>query len=154
MPKELLSQKSIMKCQHCQGNNIEFWDQKKTSVFLLCPKCDTKKMRNCLRAGAISVEVMTYLDYRSQFKLCETCRLPIRSHPRCQACQILCGPGHEGHLSNYRGYKICDSCMLDWVLLESDLNRQVNLKDFKSGLAGRLRMIEGSKEKLAAGRVV
>jgi len=152
LTKEMLSQKSVMKCQHCRGDLFEFWDGKKTCVFLLCPKCDIKKMKTCLITGAMTVEVMSYLDYRSLFKLCETCRLPIRGHPRCQACHILCGPGHEGRLSDYRGYRICDSCMLDWVLFESDLNRQISLKQFKSGFAGRLRMIEGSKEKLAAGR--
>ena len=152
MPKNLLSQKSTMKCRRCQGNLFEFWDEKKTSVFILCPKCDATKMKNCLKTGVISVGVMSYIDYRNLFKLCETCRLPMIGHPRCQSCRLLCGPGHEGRLSNYRGHKICDSCMLDWVICESDLNRQINLKEFKSGMAGRLRREERSKDKLAAGR--
>ena len=154
MKKELLSQISSMKCRRCQARLFEFWDEGKTSVFMLCPRCDARKIKICLMSGKVPIETISYLDYRNLFKLCETCGQSTRGHPRCQTCHILCGPGHDGHLTHYRGYKICDSCMINWIMIESQLKRQISLKEFKSGILGRSTRKERTEEKLAAGRAV
>ena len=154
MTKKLLSQISSMKCRRCQTRLLEFWDDKKTSFFMLCPRCDARKIRICLRSGKVPVEAISYLEYRILFKLCETCGQPIQGHPRCQSCRILCGPDHDSHLSRYRGYKICDSCIINWIMIESQFKRQISLKEFKRGLPERLTSKERSKEKMAAGRAV
>jgi len=38
---------------------------------------------------------VTYANPSSTDRLCNVCRLPVATHLRCGACEILVGPGHD-----------------------------------------------------------
>lgn len=66
-----------------------------------------------------------YGAYRQVTGRCERCGVMMKNHPVCEACGILCGPGHlEDSLGNYRGHKICGNCLKVWERLDKELGRE------------------------------
>ena len=71
-----------------------------------------------------------YLLYRNVTGKCETCDAGMDSHPMCDGCGILCGPGHLDWLpSTYRGHKLCGSCMVSWKALERVIGRKATWEE-------------------------
>ena len=57
---------------------------------------------------------------------CETCGAPMKGHPKCEACGILTGHGHQYNHANFRGRVICGGCIVRWLSLEHKLDREVS----------------------------
>lgn len=72
-----------------------------------------------------------YGAYRQVTGKCERCGVMMKNHPVCEACGILCGPGHlEDSLGNYRGHKICGYCPKAWERLDKELGRETTWEEF------------------------
>lgn len=59
------------------------------------------------------------------------CGKPIKGHPVCDGCGILCGIGHEEYLSEFRGHNICGLCIRKWKKLDALLGYEVSWEQFK-----------------------
>ncbi|MFA5385015.1 MAG: hypothetical protein WC364_10200 [Eubacteriales bacterium] len=64
---------------------------------------------------------------------CAICKIPFKTHPRCCSCGIYTGKGHiEINLNNYKGHKICDSCLKRWKGIEKQVKKDVDFGAFLS----------------------
>jgi len=109
----------------------------------MCPQCgrDRRKLRKMLvgknadeREGAAEMirqcktcSSVFYALYRKITGRCETCDAPMEKHPRCKACDSLCGIGHEETSLSYRGHNLCGHCQRRWSKSE-DLSWEEFLK--------------------------
>lgn len=73
---------------------------------------------------------VNYTQYREITGLCEECGEPMATHPKCQACNILSGPGHSVYCNPYRGHDICGYCQGIWERLERILEREATWEEF------------------------
>ncbi len=55
-----------------------------------------------------------YIKHRRETGICETCNQDMKTHDVCEACHILCGPGHDRSTEEYLGHELCWSCVEDW----------------------------------------
>ena len=60
---------------------------------------------------------------------CPHCYILTRDHPRCNACGILCGIGHNNALCEYRGKKLCGYCVKRWQKLDELIGRQTTFAE-------------------------
>ena len=74
-----------------------------------------------------------YLDSRRRTGFCE-CGASIKTHPKCKACNILCGSQHLSMLYSYRGHSICSECIKHWQTLEKLATREVGWEAFSDSL--------------------
>ena len=112
----------------------------------LCPHCgeDRRALRKML-AGKDSKERekaartiencrscanALYETYRRFTGKCEVCHAPIQPHPRCDACGILCGMGHENVLSPYRGHDLCGPCIKAWKVKDNLFGKEMTWSEF------------------------
>ena len=51
--------------------------------------------------------LVNYIAERRKTGICETCGHTMEGHETCEACQILCGPGHERSTEEYQGHGLC-----------------------------------------------
>lgn len=79
---------------------------------------------------------MPYGKYRALTGKCETCKVSMKEHPRCEGCGILCGPGHLYSTIKYRGHNICIPCRTNWEILERMRGRRVEWNEFLSPTRG------------------
>jgi len=71
--------------------------------------------------------------YRRVTGKCETCGEPMETHPKCEACGVLCDTGHlEGLPSPYRGYDLCGHCEAKWRTLDKVIGRETTWKEVLS----------------------
>lgn len=61
---------------------------------------------------------------------CPDCGLPMRGHPKCEACDALTGPGHGNDLRSYHGHEICGHCFVDWRNLNRRSRRAISWERF------------------------
>ena len=113
---------------------------------ILCPHCgaDRRAVRKMLASNDIeerekaartiercgSCASALYLDYRQVTGKCEVCHALIQTHPKCEACGILCGIGHENVLSPYRGHSLCGRCLVAWKGKDSLYGRETTWEEF------------------------
>lgn len=65
---------------------------------------------------------------------CEVCKVKFQRHPRCSACGILSGDGHEGtDLRRYRGHMLCESCIRRWKILDKEAGRNITWEESLKG---------------------
>lgn len=55
-----------------------------------------------------------YIKHRRETGICETCNQEMKEHDKCEACGILCGPGHDRSTEEYQGRELCWNCVEDW----------------------------------------
>jgi hypothetical protein len=83
---------------------------------------------------------MNYALYRRETGGCETCGLELKGHPGCEGCGILVGPGHIDLAAlEFRGHRLCNSCRLAWIRLETLAGKTVKWDD-RSEVGRRLRV--------------
>lgn len=72
---------------------------------------------------------------------CEVCGVVMKTHPVCEACKILCGPGHLERLTDdYRGHKMCYHCFADWQLRDGIVGRETTWEEFLNPVPVRKRL--------------
>ncbi|MBA7586755.1 hypothetical protein ES708_28760 [subsurface metagenome] len=75
-----------------------------------------------------------YATFRELTGKCENCNAPMKGHPVCDACGILCGTGHlDGPPSPYRGHTLCGHCIVNLKHLDRVLRREGAWEEFLSG---------------------
>ena len=67
--------------------------------------------------------------YRGATGLCDICAAPMDTHPKCDACGILTGMGHEESSSSYRGHNLCGHCVMRWKSLDEIAGRETSWKN-------------------------
>ena len=71
-----------------------------------------------------------YVLYRDVTGICETCGAKLANHPKCDACNILCGEGHlDEPPSLYRGHNLCGHCIVKWETLDKVIGREANWQE-------------------------
>lgn len=75
---------------------------------------------------------------------CPSCLLPLEGHSRCEACLILCGPGHDSEITTYRKHQLCSLCIKKWGRLERTVGRKVNWSEFLKPTASMSDALEGN----------
>ncbi|GEM_PF-4297687 len=76
---------------------------------------------------------INYTEYRKVTRVCDVCGSPVKKHPECQACGVVCGDNHvDSLLIEYRGKKLCQHCVQAWKKLELISGKQVDWRGYVS----------------------
>lgn len=95
------------------------------------PNCPVTVCSRNVGRFCSGVSCSQYDLYRDITGKCETCGAKLDSHPKCDACSTLCGPGHlDTILSPYRGYDLCGHCIVSWKSLEQLAGRETTWTEF------------------------
>lgn len=62
--------------------------------------------------------------------ICPVCGIKWRVHPRCEACGILTGLGHETLAEEFREHKLCEGCKMSWLRMERKKKKSVEWRTF------------------------
>jgi len=65
--------------------------------------------------------------------VCRICGTIYSEHLKCQCCTIYCGTDHfQEKVYHYRGKKLCDLCIKDWIHFEKVVGYKVAWDTFLS----------------------
>jgi len=96
-------------------------------------QCSVRRCSHNLEGFCTVLSCLHYVLYRVETGKCEACGAEMASHPKCDACGILCGTGHlYGVPSLYRGHNLCGYCVTSWKRLDRLIGGETTYEEFKS----------------------
>jgi hypothetical protein len=76
------------------------------------------------------MELVTGGRYGIKTGICEACGAKMKGHPKCEACGILTGFGHETESKDYREHHLCEGCIKAWLKMERRKKKEVEWWQF------------------------